>query len=63
MAIITRKHALSLIRARKAVANGYTVGAGRDPEYVIVDRIDLQRVDHYRVTPADARLLRRLGAQ
>jgi len=62
MTIITRKHAMSLIRARKAVANGYTVDASREPEFIIVDRLDLQRVDHYRVTTADAALVRKLAA-
>lgn len=62
MAIITRIQALKLIRAGKAIANGYTVTGSRIPEYVIVDRLDTKTVDHYPVAKADASLLRRLQA-
>lgn len=63
MSIITRKHAQALIRARKAVADGYTVTESRQPKYITLTRYDLQRVDHYRVAAADKTLLARLGAQ
>ena len=56
MSIITRKHALKLIRAGRATIDG----AVYEPDYhtgerdrVIVIRYDLQRFDHYDYTEAD----------
>ena len=64
MAIITRHHALRLIRAGKATANGivYDNNTNQTPEWVCVDRHDLCRVDHYRFTPADERIVRPVTA-
>jgi hypothetical protein len=49
--IITRKYALSLIRAKKAVVTTMVNEDKRN--YMAMDRVDLQRVDHYPVAPAD----------
>lgn len=47
--IISRKYALSLIRANKAKRVGTTLGENGG-EYAIIIRFDLQRVDHYEIT-------------
>lgn len=51
MAIISRSHALRLVRQGKAVIDGYTVpdkttGQTRI-EYIILNRFDMQRIDHF----------------
>lgn len=43
--IITRSYANKLVRAGKAVLDGATTTNGQ--RYQIVDRLDIQRVDHY----------------
>ena len=52
--IITRKYAMSLIKAGKARIESATIDEFGEPEYVIVVRYDVQRDDHYRYTLADA---------
>jgi len=48
--IITKAYAQALIRDGKARAAGKTSGGDcwpDPPTYVIVERLDMQRVDHY----------------
>lgn len=54
--IITRQYAQRLIRQGKARTNGMTTGGDKwpnEPHYVIVDRLDKHRVDHYLAQPTD----------
>ena len=48
--IISKKHAQGLIKQGKAVHGGYTRDS--DSYYAIIDRLDMQRTDHYYVNPA-----------
>ena len=43
--IVSRKYALALIRQGKARVVGYVDGETR--RYVVLDRLDLRRTDHY----------------
>ena len=61
--IITRNYALRLAAKGAAAIDGYTVDGARYPEHMTVTRLDLQRIDHYRVTDADAELIRRIDAK
>jgi len=47
--IISRGHANRLVRDGKAIKNGATYDDGA--RYQIVERHDLQRVDHYQLDP------------
>jgi hypothetical protein len=60
MAIITRSHALRLIRDGKASIEGCVLdnNTSTTPTHVVVSRYDLQRVDHYVYTKADAKFMR-----
>lgn len=54
--ILPRKTALDLVKSGKASEVGLTRSAWNETSdrwYVIVDRYDLQRTDHYRATDAD----------
>jgi len=54
--IISRKHAKSLIRRGVAWEVGRCTGGNRWPEYphyVIIERSDLQRTDHYPASTTD----------
>lgn len=60
--IISTRYAHSLIRQGKADIIGYVVGDYSFGEYgtmyIVIDRLDLQRTDHYR-TPAQWRRRRK----
>jgi hypothetical protein len=54
--IITRAYAQRLRRQGRARIEGMTTGGDRwpdEPHYVIVTRLDVQRVDHYLAETAD----------
>jgi len=53
--VISRRYARELVREGRAREVGVTRGDQDWERYVIVERLDLQRVDHYRGTLADER--------
>jgi len=62
---ITREHAQRLIRKGIAWEVGRCTGGDRWPDYphyVIIERSDLQRTDHYPATTADDERMNNLAA-
>ena len=55
MTIISKSHALRLIREGKAKDEGRCYQADKDVTYCVVSRSDQQRTDHYLVGAGDLR--------
>lgn len=52
--LISRKYALSLLRQKKAANPTPIITAfGSVPEYIVIDRLDIQRVDYYKMSHSD----------
>jgi hypothetical protein len=51
--IISHKTAIGLVKAGRAKIEGYTRDQFTDKAWMILDRSDFQRVDHYLATDQD----------
>ena len=51
--VISRKTAIGLIKAGRAKIDGYTRDQFTDKAWMILDRLDFQRVDHCLATDED----------
>ena len=47
--IITKNYAKKLVKQGKAKETGYIIGNTEDSKFMVVDRFDKQRTDHYLV--------------
>lgn len=53
--ILTRLYATRLILAKKARITGLVYDREKDVTYMAIDRLDAQRVDHYKIGDGDLR--------